>query len=444
MGPPPAIGGERRLPLEGLRVLDLTVVWAGPLCATLLADLGAEVIRVDNPNLFPTATRGIIPRPPAGRESELGQLWGRFPGGEGGERPWNRVAGFVCHARNKLGATLDLRTDLGRATFLDLVERSDLLVENNSVKVLPSLGLGWDVLQARNPRLIGLRMPSLGLDGPYAGHVGFGAHVEALCGLSSLRGYRDLDPTTLDSTYHMDPASGVTAAFAALCAIRRRGSTGRGELIEFAQAENLLNYIGEYLVDTSLTGEPHRCHGNRHPHRAPQGAYPCRGDDRWVVLSVEDDAQWVQLVAEMGSPGWAADPALATEAGRREAGDRIDEEFGRWTVERTVDEVVAACRAAGVPAGPVLDEAGLHAAPQLRARGAFRAIGSADVSPVELVGHQWAWDGPPLRWEELNVMGRDNDRVYRDLLGRTDEEMAALAADGHLADGYRDAEGNPL
>ena len=450
--PPAPTGARRRLPLEGVRVLDLTVVWAGPLCATLLADLGAEVIRLDNPNLFPTATRGAIPRPPPGREADLGQFWGRFPGGEGGERPWNRVAAFVCHARNKLGATIDLRTDLGKETFLQLVDRADLIVENNSVKVLPSLGLGWEALSARNPRLIGLRMPSLGLDGPYAGYVGFGAHLEALCGLSSLRGYRDLDPTSLDSTYFMDPASGVVAAFAALCALRRRGRRpdGVGELVEFAQAENLLNYIGEYLVDAALTGAPHECHGNRHPHRAPQGAYRCGPDtgdqttDRWMVLSVPDDRCWARLVREMGSPTWACDPELATEAGRRAAHDRLDAHLADWAASLDVDEAVARCRRAGAAAGPVLDEAGLFADPHLRARGFFRLNGSSDVPTIELAGHQWRWDGPPLRWSELNVMGRDNDRVYREVLGLDDEAMAALEADGHLADGYRTPTGESL
>jgi len=445
----PAGGPDaRRLPLEGIRVLDLTVVWAGPLCTTLLSDLGAEVVRLDNPNLFPTATRGAIPRPNRGRERDMGQFWGRFPDGDGGDRPWNRVGAFTCHARNKLGATLDLRTEQGRETFLDLVAVSDVLVENNSVKVLPSLGLDWEVLRARNPRLVMLRMPSLGLDGPYSSYVGFGAHLEALCGLSSLRGYRDLDPTSLDGTYFMDPASGVAAAFAALCALRRRARTGVGELIEFAQAENLLNYIGEYLIDASVTGEAHECHGNRHPNRAPQGAYRCGPPstevESWMVLSVPDDRAWTALVAAIGSPDWATDPALATEEGRRASADQLDDHLARWAAGLTVEEAVANCRSAGVPAGPVLDEAGLYGDPQLRERGFFRINGSADVPPIEFPGHQWHWDGPPMRWDELNVMGRDNDVVYRDLLGRNDDEMAALEADGHLADGYRDAEGNPL
>ncbi len=435
----------RRLPLAGIRVIDLTVVWAGPLTTTLLADLGAEVIRLDNPNLFPTATRGAVPRPRPGHESDLGQLWGRFPGGRAGERPWNQPAAFVSHARTKLGMTVDLRTDLGRDTFLELVDRADIVVENNSIRVLPSLGLGWDVLHERNPELVMLRLPLLGLDGPYAGYVGFGAHMEALCGYSSLRGYPDLDPTSLDPTYYMDPATGVVGAFATLAALRRRAATGVGELVEVAQAENLLQYIGEYLIDASMTGQPHETHGNRHPHRAPQGVYRCDGDDAWVALSVADDGQWARLVEALGRPGWAVDdPALATENGRRERHDGLDRAIQGWTSARPVNEVLAACHRAGVAAAPVLDEPGLYADPHLADRQWFRPNSSDDVPEVLFPGHQWRWDGPPMAWGPINMMGRDNDYVYRTVLGKDDAAMAALAAEGHLADGYRDPDGNPL
>lgn len=434
------------LPLAGLRVLDMTVVWAGPLATSLLGDMGAEVIRLDNPNLFPTATRGAVPRPRPGAASDLGLIWGRFPDGDGGDRPWNRVAAFVCHSRNKLGATLDLRTDLGRETFLELVDKADILVENNSVRVLPTLGLGWEQLHARNPRLIALRMPSLGLTGPYADYVGFGAHMEALCGLSSLRGYQDLDPTSLDGTYFMDPASGVTAAFAALCALRRREVTGLGELVEFAQAENLMNYVGEYLIDASMTGQPHQYHGNRHPHRAPQGAYPCadsqRSTDQWMVLSIADDAQWQALVTAMGSPDWAADPELATEAGRRARHDELDKRLAEWSKSRSVEDAVAACHKVGIAAAPVLDEQALYEDPHLNARGWFRPNQCEDVPTILMPGHQWRWDGPEQRWEQLNMMGRDNQYVYRTVLGKTDAEVAALDAERHLALGYLDEAGN--
>ena len=167
-----------------------------PLATMFLADLGAEVIRVDNPYVWPTATRGDGPRPAAAQVPTAGPLRS-YPNDDPGDRPWNRHSMYSAHARNKLGATLDLRTDLGRETFLRLVERSDVLVENNSVGVLDKLGIGWDVLHARNPRLVCVRMPPMGLDGPYAQWLGFGAHFEALCGLTALRGYPDLDPSVI-------------------------------------------------------------------------------------------------------------------------------------------------------------------------------------------------------------------------------------------------------
>ncbi len=433
--------GRRRLPLEGLRVLDLTVVWAGPLCTTLLSDLGAEVIRLDNPNLFPTATRGAVVRPAAGRESELGQLWSAYPGGRAGARPWNQPGPFVCHARNKLGATLDLRTDLGRETFLSLVEKSDLLVENNSAKVLGQLGLDWPVLHARNPRLIALRLPSLGLTGPYRDFIGFGAHMEALCGLSSLRGYSDLSPTELDPTYFMDPASGVTAAFAALCALRRRDRTGMGELVEVAQAENLLNYIGEYIIDASVEGTAHDRHGNRHPHRSPQGVYACAGDERWIVVSVGDDEEWRRLAAVLSL---GADDSYATESQRVAGHDRLDVLLGRAIAGWDRDALVEECRRNRITAGPVMNEPELLADPQHEARGFFRTNGSAEIPDTTFAGHLWTWDGPDLRWDPINIMGADNDYVYRRVLGLDDAGVARLEAERHLSLDYLDPAGRPL
>jgi len=439
---PPGTSPEARLPLEGVRVLDLTVVWAGPLATMLLGDLGAEVIRLDNPLLFPTATRGAIPRPRPGHEADLGQFWSGFPDSDGGERPWNRVAAFLIHARGKKSATLDARKDLGRETLLRLVKECDVFVENNSVKVLEQLGLDWATLREINPRLILLRMPSLGLDGPYRDYIGFGAHMEALCGLTSLRGYTDLDPSSLDATYFMDPASGAAGAFAVMAALRRRDRTGDGELIELAQAENLLNYVGEYVIDASLTGRPHDRHGNRHPHRAPQGVYPCAGDNRWIAISVEDDDQWTRLVELMGSPDWA-DDGLATETARRERHDELDGRLAEWTASFDRVQLATMLTDAAITSSAVLDEADLATHPHLAARRFFRPNSSADVPEAPFPGHLWRWDGPPLAWGELNVMGRDNDEVYRGILGLTDNEMAALDADGHLSGVYHAPDGTP-
>ena len=275
-------GGERRLPLEGVRVLDLTVVWAGPYATMFLGDLGADVIRVDNPWVFPSATRGVLPRPPKAVLTEGDGIFSAYPDGESGERPWNRLGLFNSHARNKRSVTLDLRRDSGREAFLRLAETCDVMVENNSVDLLTKLGIDWDALHARNPRLVLLRMPSMGLSGPYRGYLGFGVNFEAVCGLTALRGYPDLDRSESENVYHMDAASGAAGAFAVLSALRRRETTGVGELIEMAQSENMLGHIGEYLIDAGRTGAEHDSLGNRHRTRAPQGCYPCTGDDAWA------------------------------------------------------------------------------------------------------------------------------------------------------------------
>ena len=242
----------------------------------------------------------------------------------------------------------------------------------------------------------------------------------------------------------MDPASGAAGAFAVLAALRRRRRTGEGELIELSQAENMLQHIGDHLVESSLGGQAGHSLGNRHPLRAPQGCYPCRGEDQWAVLSVGDDEEWRRLVAVLGSPAWALEERFATAAGRRAHHDELDERLAGWTSGLTKHEVFERCRAADVTAGPVLDEADLLADPQLAARGFFRMNGSADVPEHLFPGHLWHWDGPPLAWGPLSRLGGDNDYVYRDVLGLDDAGWAALDAEGHLNLDYVDADGKPL
>ena len=421
-----------RLPLHGIRVLDLTVVWAGPACTMYLGDLGAEVIRVDNPYVFPTATRGLMPRPPREINPELGPLSG-YPDHDPGRRPWNRQNLFSAHARGKLSCTLDPRTELGRSTLHRLVQQTDVIVENNSLGVLPKLGLDWDTVHAVNPRTIVLRMPPMGLEGPYSDWVGFGANFEALCGLTGLRGYADDDPTSLTSVFHMDPASAATAAFAVLAVLGRRdgvdgtGGTGVGELIEFSQSENVMQHIGEYFIDAAANGTRHRPLGNRSVARAPQGCYRCATDparpdhnDEWAVIACETDDDWRALArlidddrraagsSDTGNeyPPLSADDRLATLAGRFAHHDHIDERIGTWTATRTSHEVFHQCQAAGVPAGPVLRESQLRADPQMGDRIWFRQNGSVEQGWHSFPGRQWRWDGPEMPWRPIGDPGR--------------------------------------
>ena len=434
---------DPRLPLEGIRVLDLTVVWAGPAATMYLADLGAEVIRVDNPYVFPTATRGTMARPPRELVPQLGPLSG-YPDHDPGERPWNRHNMFSSHARNKLSCTLDLTTDLGRETFLRLVEQADVVVENNTVGVLPKLGLDWDTLRRANPALIVVRMPPMGLDGPYADWLGFGANFEALCGLTAIRGYRDDDPTSLTSVFHMDPASGAGAAFATMAALHRREQTGEGELIEFSQSENMLQHIGEYLIDAARTGRRHESGGNRSLAVSPQGCYRCDGDDAWVVISCADDTDWAALAGVVGGPGLVGDERFATLAGRQLLHDELDALISAWTGQRTPAEAAAAVQHAGVAAGPVLRESELRDDPHLAERGFFRRQGSVDQGWHSYPGQQWKWTGPEMRWGPINRLGDSNEYVYRDLLGLDDGAWARLVDEGHISVDYRSRDGQPL
>ncbi len=433
--------GEQRLPMEGIRVLDLTVVWAGPASTMHLADLGAEVIRVDNPFVFPPATRGNSPRPAEDLLIDFGPLGGGYPNLDVSGRPWNKHGMWSAQARNKLSCTLDIRQPAGLDAFLRLVDQCDLLVENNSVNTLDKLGIGWDVLHARNPRLVCLRMPPMSLAGPYSEYVGFGASFEALCGLTRLRGYTDDDPTTTSAAFHMDPASGATGAFAAMLGLRRRDANGVGELIEFAQGENMMHHIGEYFVDADRTGRAHGPGGNRHIARAPQGCYPCAGEDRWAVVSVGNEAEWAGLCRAMGHPDLADDERFATVADRQANHDALDEIIAAWTSGLDHQDVFKLCQAERVPAGPVMDEADAYADPHLKARGFFRQQGSDDVGTWDFPGQQWTWTGPDMRWEKICALGVDNDYVLKDVCGLSDAEYQALDKAGHLSLDYLQPDG---
>lgn len=434
---------DDRLPLDGIRVLDMTVVWAGPYATCLLGDLGADVVRVDNPYIFPSATRGVLPRPPKEMVPDLGGIFGGYPDADPGERPWNRMALFNAHARNKRSVTLDLRKDSGREAFLRLVDECDVMVENNSIDLLSKLGIDWDTLHARNERLILMRMPSVGLTGPYRSYLGFGVNFEALCGLSALRGYLDGDLSENEAVFHMDAASGSAGAFAALMALRRRERTGVGELVELAQSENMLNHIGEYLIDAGRTGTEHEPIGNRHTSMAPQGCYPCRGDDAWVAITVSDE-MWPAFCSTVGHDEWLDDESFATEALRMANHDTLDEAISAWTGTLDAREVFERCQSVGIAAAPVLRELEALQDPHLNERGMFATNGNDDTGDHVHPGHVWRWDGPDLRWDTLPILGGDNEAVFKDLLGYSDDEYAELDAGGHLSHDYRGPDGTSL
>jgi crotonobetainyl-CoA:carnitine CoA-transferase CaiB-like acyl-CoA transferase len=409
------------------------VVWSGPYATMLLADLGAEVIRVENPFVLPPTTKGYHPRPVLSNPGALGSLYGpACPGAP--DRPWNRHAMNNSLARNKLSATIDNRREEGRELVMRLAERSDVFIDNFKADGLERLGIDLSELRRRNPSLIVLRLPPAGLTGDWRDYTGFGAQFDALTGMASVCGHYGSDLTTTPATTYMDGASGPAGAFAVLAALRFRAATGRGQLVELSQSENIINHLGDVFVDFQLGVEPQRW-GNRHPWRAPQGVYRCEGPDDWIAISVGDDHTWRALADLLGRPELGTDDRFADNASRRANHDDLDKLITAWTSTQPLLDAFSTLQRAGVPAGPVLDEGRMTDDPHLRSRGWFRDLASGDVGTHPHPG--LAFGGVPHAWRRGSpTLGEDNEYVYKTILGVSDEEYARYEQEKMLATDY--------
>lgn len=435
--------GGRRLPLAGVRVVDLTLVWAGPHCTQLLAEWGAEVIRVEPLTHIQPSTRGAEQRftkeslaalPDQGRA-----LVYHYPDNDPGPHPWNTCAEFNSHARNKRSVTLDTWTAEGKELFRRLIAVSDVFVENNAPETIERSGLTYEVLRTANPGLIMLRMPAYGLSGPYKNVRSFGSHMEAMTGHHYLRGYPDMDPSATGPSFAADAAGGVVGAFAVMLALRARRRTGRGQQIELPQAENFLPYMGDIILDYTMNGRSAEPHGNDHPSHAPHGPYPCRGDDRWIAIDVWTDAAWESLCRVLNAPEWRTHPRFVTALSRWQHRRELDALLAERTRAWSVRELFQALQAEGVTAGPVQDERDAYACPHLNARGFFEELDHPEAGRQSYPGLNLRMAGTPNHLRRHPVMlGEDNEYVYRDVLGLSEAEYDALVDSGQVGTEYAD------
>ncbi len=424
------------LPLQGIRVLEFGVVWAGPYCAAFLGGLGAEVIKIESLKVFIPMTRGQIPRPTEQNLRDLPSSVGATPGRVPGRRPWNRMPLFNAHASNKLGMTVDLLKPRGQKALRDLIAVSDVIVENNPTETMEKLGISYEMLREQNPSIIMLRMPAYANEGPYQNHRSFGFHIEGVVGHSLLRGYEDMDPSAVTSVLMGDAASGTQGAFAVLSALHYRRRTGKGQLIELSQAENLIPFMGEAFMDYSMNGRSQSTMGNRHPH-ALQGCYPCRGDDRWVCITITDDDDWRGLCQAMGDPAWTQEWEVSDPVERYRRHDNIDEKISIWTKSLEPRQVMLLLQERGVAAGPVMDQRDAFADPHLDHRGAFEEVYQEDTGTHLYPGAPYKMSETPVRIRRGPVrLGEDNRYLYQDLLGYTPEEYAILEEEGHIGMDY--------
>jgi crotonobetainyl-CoA:carnitine CoA-transferase CaiB-like acyl-CoA transferase len=408
-------GGGGAWPLAGVRVLDLTAWWAGPAATAMLGNLGADVIKVES------ITRPDFMRYTSTKPPTEDQWW-----------EW----GPLFHGANnsKRAVTLDLTRPEGRALLLRLAEKCDVILDNFTPRVMEQFELDWVHLHAANPRLIQVRMPAYGMQGPWRDRTGFAQTMEAITGMAWVTGWPDGPPVIPRGA--CDPLAAMHAVFATMLALRDREHSGEGRFVEVTMIEAALNAAAEQLVEYGATGEVLTRTGNRGPLAAPQNLYACAGHEEWLALAVTTDEQWDELRRAMGSPEWTNDPALATADGRRSAHDRIDEEIGRFCKDHDARILAEDLAARGVPAGYVVDGRDIARNPQMVHRGLFEVEDHAvsgphrvPTVPFRFRRHDRGWMHRPSP-----ALGQHNDEVLRELLALSDDDLARLRADQLIGD----------
>ena len=415
-------------PLEGLRVADITVVWAGPHVTQLLGEWGAEVIRVEPINRIQPNTRGA--------ESIV---LSSYPDSDPGRDPWNRNAAFNSHARNKLSMTADIMSPEGREAFLRLIEQCDVFVENNVPETIEKAGITWEELREVNPQLIMLRMPGYGLSGPYKNFRVFGTHVEGMVGFHALRGYPDATPDHAGDALTPDGIAGVMGAVAVMMALRHRDRTGEGQLIEMPLVEAFLPVIGEYILEYTVSGHAAGPQGNTHPTHAPHNVYRCTGDDRWIAIDVATDEEFAALVGVLDRQDLAADARYATIEARREHRAELDAALGALTQDRDAEVLFHALQAAGVCAAPTHSATQALVDAQLNERAFFRELTMPGVGSHRYPGMLFKLAETP---DDIRLppplLGEHNEEIYIDLLGYSREEYESFVERGFVGTRYPD------
>ncbi len=425
------------LPLHGVRILDLTVVWAGPFATLLLGDLGAEVIRVESIQRADTVTRGS-PWPNASMLSQ--PRGGYYVDRDPGERPWNRNGYFNFSARHKYSVTADLRQPEGVALFKELAQVADVVLENNRWGTLERLGIGYEAIRRVRPDSIYLSMPAYGATGPCATYRGFGANTEAAVGHTWLRGYPDADPSLTYVIFHSDAAAGASAAFAVAAAMHYRRRTGRGQFIDMSQAENMIHHLSQAWMDYAMNRRSQCSLGNRDPAMAPQGVYRCRGQDDWVAVSIRNDEEWRRLAALLGRPELGEDSRYLTVNARMERHDELDGLLRAYAKDKDKFELAERLQEARIPASPVVSFLDAHYDPHLTARGFYEPVAEPEAGV-----HLFPSRGFRLSETALHVrypapaLGGQNRYVYQHLLGYGDAAFERFVESGHAGEDYNKA-----
>jgi crotonobetainyl-CoA:carnitine CoA-transferase CaiB-like acyl-CoA transferase len=398
--------------IEKLRVLDLSMGWAGPLVGELLCEMGMQVVKVEDTRNFDWWRGSAAMGPPEAH-------------------PIERAPTFNSVNRGKLGVTLDLSRPRGVEILHRLATLSDVLVENFSPGVMERLGIDWPRLSALNPRLVMVSMPAFGAEGPEANARGYGMSIEAMAGVTGQMAYHDGGPPYMMSNALGDPTSGLHGALAVLAALRERARTGRGQHVEVAEVETVVPFMTDALLEYQLSGAIPRPIGNRNRDAAPHGIFRCAGEHAFIALGAHTGEQWQSLLRALGLGHLAQDPRFADAARRKANEDALDAEIGAALAALSVDEAVARLLGAGVPAGPVNSAPAVIADRQLAARGFFVPIERAVVGTHLYPGAPVRLSATPLDAARPSpLLGEHNAVVMRELLGMSAAELEELEREG--------------
>ncbi|MCP5027763.1 MAG: CoA transferase [Actinomycetia bacterium] len=427
------IGADRFAPLAGVRVVELTISWAGPLAGRFLADLGADVVKVEHPT-----SRGVAVTTPDPDAEPEPWAWGElppatvrngmYPDAEPGVEWWNRMSVWNKMNRSKRSLCLDIKAPGGREVFEKLVASADIVLNNYSPRGVRSLGIDPETLRAIKPDMVTVSMSGFGAVGPGSEAVSWGPILDAASGLAATTGYADSGPYKQGLAYP-DPVGGTHGASAALAAWWEHERTGRAVHVDLSQLETLLAIAGDQIIETAATGHPPIRRGARSATYAPAGVYRCAGDDRWLALTVYDQSDWSRLVAlmtDLDRPQWV-------ETGARHSGhDEIDRIITRWTSAHEAHDAMEILQSSGLAATIVATNQDLVEDPQLAARGFMVTVDHHACGPRLYPGSPFLVDGEPLPIRPVYPLGGDNDRVLEEL-GYTPDGRAALAATDTIA-----------
>lgn len=398
--------------LADVKVLDLMWAIAGPAATRVLADYGATVVRVES------TTRTDICRTVAPFH----------------ELPPHAESAVLFHNMNagKRMITLDLATPAGREVLLDLVRWADVVTEAYSAGTMKAMGLDYDTLRAVNPSLVMLSTCLMGQTGPLATYAGFGNLAHSITGFGALCGWPDRAPAGPFGAYTDYVAPRFTVAVL-LAALDHRRRTGEGQHIDLAQAEASIHFLAPAVLDYTVNGRVETACGNADPDAAPHGVYPAAGDDRWIAIAVQNDAELAALARVLGDAALACDPRFADATARRAHADVLDALVAAWTRTRDAHEAEAVLQAAGVPAAVVATSDDLCRDPQLVHREHVIELSHPEYGTTPVEGSRARLSRTPaVVGGAAPTLGRDNQEVLANVLGYDEDRITDLVVAGAL------------